>query len=265
MITGYTVRSERFLFIGATLAVALAAKTFVGAFLESRRGIWLTLVIFVVAAGRTVSYAAQRYPYQGLPTDLEAAFDYLNRATPEDSVVVALGPQETMLLPVYTHNKTLLASGYTTTCDIPVAEMFERMNQALRLSGVDESAFLGRLPAPSGGNMQSQLNALSHIAEDWDSALWTGKIDWQSREWENFFPYYFVEMELTPGSSVPKKRAEIVARLRALQGTEPQFSAEADYLWVGPFERGLMTPKALKKLGNPLYENATISIYKVSA
>jgi hypothetical protein len=250
VFSGFTVRSERFVFIGLTLGLALLARAAAKNAGESRGWLWLTAALFILAAGRTVSYAAQRYPFQGLPPDLASAFDYLNRETPEDSVVVALGPQETMLLPVYTHDKTLLGPGYTPTSDIPIPEMFERMRRALRLTGVDEPAFFKRLSAPAGSEPGS------HIMEGWDSALWTGRVDWQAREWESFFPYYFVEMYPRP---------EIVQRLQAAQAGAPGLSAEADYLWVGPFERGLMTPKALKKLGSPLYENGTISIYKVSA
>jgi len=273
--TDFTVRSERFIFIGATLAVALLAKGLAGKLSENRRWLWVTAVVFILAAGRTVSYAAQRYPYQGLPPDLDAAFDYLNRVTPEDSVVVALGPQETMLIPVYTHDKTLLASGYTTTCDIPISDIFQRMHLALQLSGINESSFLDILSKATVSDVKGDIHA--HMGQSWEQAFWEGQVDWQSREWDNFFPYYFVEMELNrkapgipggPNSASERefgKRRDIISRLRAGEENASQLKPEADYLWVGPFERGLMKPGELKKLGRPIYENASISIYKVSA
>lgn len=249
VLTGYTVDSMRFNYIGVVVALVTAAGIWGRRAAESRHWLWLTAAFFILGGGRAISYASQRFPYQGLPRDLESAFDFLNQQTPNDSVVVSLAANETMLIPVYTHDKTMIGSGYNMTCDISFYEMFRRIDRAARLCGVDERALLSHLNAPEWQHPQG--------LERWSTALWSHQVDWQAREWKNFFHFY--------AQTIP--RSEFVARLGILTMSRnlPELKADADYLWVGPFERGLMTPRALKALGRPVYENATVSIYKVKA
>lgn len=247
LLTGYTIRIMRFVYLGVAFGFVAALGLLADRFSESRRWLWLTAALFILAGGRTISYAAQRYPYQGLPRDLQAAFEFLDRSTPEDSVVVALGPQETLLIPVYTHAKTMIGTAYNVTCDIPTAEQFARIILAARFYGLSAGTLADKL---SGPKLQGPA-----WEQDWNRALWGGQVDWQGREWRGFYDTY--------GGDSP--REEFVARLRALEGKPVALAAAADYLWVGPLERGLMSAKALKALGRPVYENQTISLYKVGA
>jgi len=245
VLTGYTVDSMRFNYLALVISFVVAAGLLGRKAAESRNWLWLTAAVFILAGGRTVSYAAQRYPYQGLPRDTQDAFDFLNKFTPEDSVVVSLGPQETMLIPVYTHNKTLIGSGYNVTCDIPVREMFGRINLAIALYGIRRSVLLQHLSEPEWQHPQGM--------ERWMTALWSKRVDWDAREWKNFFHYYT--------QTIP--RSEVVTRLESV--SQEPVGAETEYLWVGPFERELMSETAVKKLGLPFYENKTITIYKVAS
>jgi MFS family permease len=243
VLTGYSVNLMRFNSLGLIVAFIALAGVLGRKAQESRHWLYLTAAVFILGAGRTVSYAAQRYPYQGLPSDLEAAFKFLNESTPNDSVVVSLGAQETMLIPVYTHNKTLIGSGYNMTCDIPVHEMIDRIADATHHYGIPSSVLVRRLSEPEWLNPQGM--------ERWMTALWGDRVDWQAREWKNFYTFYT--------QTLP--REEVVSRL---QRASAGLTEEADYLWVGPFERELMGPKRFKSLGRPLYENATVAIFKVS-
>lgn len=204
---------------------------------DKRDWLWAAAALGFWALGRGVCYAALRYPMQGLSADDEAAYAYLNASTPRDSVVAALGPLENLELPIYTRNKVLVGGGYILASDLSTAQLMSRQRRALEVLGIPVERFLQRLAAERPG-----------AGARWDQALWRGRLDWQDREWQLIWNYTHT---MSP---------ELYAQ--GLAAAAPDRSAEVDYVWVGPFERHLMTPAELRRLGRPLFAGGRVALYK---
>ncbi len=244
LLTGFNTSAGRWHFAGAVLA-AVFFLGLAGRRLRDGRAWALAIAALItVAVGRELSYAALRFPYQALPADVDAALRWLD-AQPAGSVAV-LAPQEAMIVPVYTRQKLLAPGGFVLGSDIGTRDIFQRLRRVEELAGVPEQSLIEGLhrrydrPAAIPG---------------WDQALWTGRVDWQDREWDNLV--YFYTQAMTP--------KDAIAELEELRRTPPERSAAADFLMVTPFERALMRPGAEKKLGAPLFQNATIAIYRPRA
>ena len=236
LVTGYTM-FHSFIWhnVGLVFAV-LAVAGLAGRKLPDRRDwVWLAACFMLAAAGRSVSYAAQRAPHQGMRADMQAALAFLDANTEPDSVVAALGSFDTQLIPAYAHNKTLLNSGFAIVSDLPLKEELRRLLRALELFGVPEAAYWKALA--------------EHERADPNEDLWHGRPSWADFDWRaGPFPY-----------AAP--REQLLARYRELSPLSPAREARADYLWVGPFERELLTPPQLAKLGKPLFTSGAFAIY----
>ncbi len=242
-LVGRSVSPNHWNRLGAFFAFLLGAGLLGRKIADRRAWLWLAAVCAAWAAGRAISYAQARYPYQALPKDLDDAYAFLDANVPPDSVVASLGPLENMFLPIYTREKNFVGYGFIIACDVPARELVQRQRRAFALLGIPDGKIVKELARHDGASS----NRL------WQDALWNGRVDWQDREWSMF------------GVNDDLPRADYVKILESLARTPPDQDAELDYLWVGPFERSLMTPAALTRLGRPVYRNATVSIYRASA
>lgn len=236
VVTGVTISPFRYREIGLVFA-ALAAGGLAGRGSQERPGWgWLAVVVGALAAGRAVSYAAHRFPVQGLPADHERAFAYLNERAEPGSVVAALSPADVMYLPAYTHAKTLINTGFPLTSDVPVPEVVSRLRLALDLYGIPAAAYA-----------EAVERNWEHGAWDSASDLWRGRVNWVARDWQR-----------APLPYAPRDRV-----LRLLREAEPHRTARADYVWVGPFEASLGWLPGLSKLGPPVFQSPRVSIYRL--
>lgn len=172
---------------------------------------------------------------QGLPADHERAFAYLNAQSP-GSVVAALSPADVMVLPAYTHAKTLINSGFPLTSDVAVPDVVSRLRLALDLYGVPASAYADAVE-----------RNWEHGAWDSASDLWRGKVNRVARDWQR-----------APLPYAPREHV-----LKLLRAAEPHPTARVDYVWVGPFESSLGALPGLRKLGPPVFQSLRVSIYRL--
>lgn len=239
-VTGHRLATNHWNRLAGIFGCILAAGWLGRSRSNAREFLWIAALCAVWAVGRGVSYSALRFPYQALPIDVEEAYRYLDRNTPADSVVASLGPLENMWLPIYTHNKNLVGYGFVLACDLPAKDLIQRQRRAFELFGLADADVISKL----------ETAEVAQASRVWDRNLWMGKVDWENREWSMF----------NVNDNLP--RETYVKILKSLQGTPPDREAEVDYLWVGSFERGLLPPEALARLGKPIYRNAAVQIYE---
>lgn len=243
LVTGFNVTPGRWHYNGIVFAFALGAGLLGRKLGDSRDWLWAAALVCAVFVGRVTSYAAQRFPFQAMPKDVQEALEFLDQKTPARSAVAVLAPQEAMLIPIYTKQKLVAPSGFLLGCDLPTREIFQRLRRVLEVQSIPQAKLIKRLEAPE---------VFAPDLPEWNRKLWLGEADWRLREWDNFFYFYAQVMP----------RREFLDLLIELEKSEPDRQADVDYVMVTPFERELMLPNAEKKLGAPVFKNATISIYK---
>lgn len=202
---------------------------------------WLTLVVLLLALPRANGYAANHFRLFGMRADEEAAFHWLERNTPPDSVVAALNPRTNFKLPVHSHNRTLIAFLLPLYSDISVAENARRIVYGLSLYDVSLDRFLEYAGDDSGR---------------WAERLWTGAVDAGSWGRSKTYSLYFY-MLAGP--------ARLAALRAAVRSPRPD-GFPAEYLWVGPFERelaGLSPASACPERTKKLYRNASVSVCRI--
>jgi len=206
--------------------------------IDSPAWLWLAGGACLLALPRAISYSAQHYQVYGMQAAQEEAFAWLDRNTPEDSVVAALSPQTGLRIPAYTHNKTAAAFSIPTISDLPPRENARRILYALSLFGTD---------------LESYLKVAQEASADWSRRLWTGTMDLRSQERAGIFGWHFL---LGPAQASALMR-------RAAQ--EAPLAYPVDYLWVGPFERSLIPASGLPGSAKltQVFANSEIAIYKV--
>lgn len=240
LVTGFNVTPGRWHYNGVVFAYVLGAGLLARRANDSRDWLWAAAFVCALFVGRVTSYAAQRFPYQGLPRDIDQALRFLDEKTPARSAVAVLAPQEAMLIPIYTRQKIVAPSGFLLGCDLPTREIFKRLNLVLGIMDIRKEGLIRRLQAPE---------VFAPELPEWNRKLWLGEADWRLREWDNFFYFYAQVMP----------RREFLDLLASLD--EKPEGADVDYVMVTPFERELMNKGAEKALGEPAYRNATVSIY----
>ncbi|MBI5202404.1 MAG: hypothetical protein HY925_12510 [Elusimicrobia bacterium] len=239
LVTGYTMfHSFHWHNLGLVFAVLALAQTLGRKVPERRDWLWLAAAFMLVSAGRAVSYAAQRAPFQALRSDLQGGLEWLARETPPDSVVVSLHAIDNQLIPTYSHNKTMFSSGFPVISDISVKEDFRRFKRALELFGLPEDEYWKALEAHAGADPNDDL---WHLRPSW------ADFGWRAGPFPN-----------------GGQREERLKRYRAMPPLTPAREARADYLWVGPFETELLGAGRVKKLGRPAFQRGEFSIYRLS-
>jgi hypothetical protein len=202
---------------------------------------WLSLTALLLAIPRATDYSILHYQLYAMPRAQEEALAWLNANTPEDSVVAALNPMANMRVATYTHDKTLTSMIFPLTSNISVQENARRLVEDLKLFGVTPKRFVDVGMAPSA---------------DWGRRLWTGQVDVDEHD-RSAMLRYFLWLE---------DPVEFLSNLTAAERDPGRKDYEADFLWVGPYERSLMDKNGLPgPLGKakPVFSNASVSIYRL--
>ena len=135
---GYVWQTMTIAVLVAVAPAALAAR-WPRAGTAARRlvvaGAILGLVIGPIAiAGHQVAFARNTAADFTLPDGYREAFEWLNRSTPRDSVVVTPSFETNMLLPVYTHANVFLPNGIHSMA--PTGELVDRLCLVYKAFGV---------------------------------------------------------------------------------------------------------------------------------
>lgn len=187
------------------------------------------LILIVVMVTARIVYtqffiASYLYPAHTLPPNIMHSLDWLNANTPRDSVVVSPSLITNALLPVFTHNNSLLPVAVTSAAS--QTEILDRFFVAYSLFGYSpeyvKSALLGEL-GESGDAVSYQENGLT---------TWLFESYYVDHSIDGYFYRRTAEIPLEVTARIvsdyeryPKRQQYLLNRYRA------------DYLYVGPHEK----------------------------
>ncbi len=201
---------------------------------------WKTAGALCLAACflQSVSYAAIHFPFQGLRKSDAEALAWLRGHTPEDSVVLALNPEASLLIPVYTRDKVGFGSALEEVSDVPALTIAQRVRAGLFNLGADEEKFYRDVTAsyPGYGRRESDLR----------------EVPLQSFLRTIYFAWIPMPM---------------LARDWTLAGQdEKSYSYRVDYVWVDAFAKrylGPGFPKTARWRLAKVYDQDGVTLYKV--
>lgn len=242
LVTGFPLQSVHWKFIG-NIYLFFLAVAFVPRILKCRTRPWLaaSALLVLTAFSQSIAYAAIHYPFQGLPKDYDDALVWLNAHTPDNSVVLTINPEIDALIPVFTHNKVVLAYVIPWVSDYPLLQNCQRLVGGLRLLGADVARFIADcFTSPS-----SKYDRRSMLA----MGLRRGEIE---KEKEGLY-------ELMLLSYMP----ESTARTLLSQAQNKPMDILPDYIWFGHLEREYAPgfPRSAKRW-RLVYRNRALDIYE---
>lgn len=189
----------------------------------------ISLVTIVIMVALRIVYtqffiASYLYPLHATMPNITRSLDWLNANTPRDSVVVSPSLVTNALLPVFTHNNSLLPVAVTSAAS--QAEILDRFFVAYSLFGYSpeyvKKALKGELPK-SDDLTQHQENGLT---------TWLFESYYVDHSIDGYFYRRTAEIS-------PEVAAGIVADY-VRYPKRPQYLLNryrADYLYVGPYEK----------------------------
>lgn len=216
----------------------------------------MSLILIVVMVTARIAYtqffiASYLYPAHTLPANITRSLNWLNANTPRDSVVVSPSLITNALLPVFTHNNSLLPVAVTSAAS--QAEILDRFFVAYSLFGYSpeyiKSALKNDLPK-SDDLTGYQENGLT---------TWLFESYYVDHSIDGYF--YRRTAEIPPEVTArivsdyehyPKRKEYLLNRYRA------------DYLYVGPYEKmysGVDFSK--QEYLEEVYNEEDVSIYKI--
>lgn len=216
----------------------------------------LTLVIVAIMVTARIVYtqffiASYLYPTHTLPINVTRSLEWLNANTPRDSVVVSPSLITNALLPVLTHNNSLLPVAVTSAAS--QAEILDRFFVAYSLFGYSpgyvKSALLGEL-GKSDDVTGYQENGLTTWL--FESYYVDHSIDGYFYRRTAEIPAEVTDRIVSDYERYPKHEKYLLNRYRA------------DYFYVGPYEKrysGVDFGK-LEYL-EEVYNEEDVSIYKI--
>ena len=239
-------------------------------------GLVLSGLFIVYACITNVAYSRNTCQYQTLPPATIDAYAWLDRNTQRDDVIVSLSIENTILIPVYTHNNVLLpyACGTTASED----EILDRLYIGYRLFNVP-SSYVADLLNQDNASVTWALELIATKRPDVDSyekVFWNpvffgfryrfspeympSQYDYAPhvkeavRNGRKFFhiPLDLRQRILSDYTSYPSDVNELLNKYRI------------DYLYYGPYEKSIaqMNPSEVPWLSK-VYSNASVEIYEV--
>lgn len=214
---------------------------------------FILIVVMIIARIVYTQFfiASYLYPAHTLPLNITRSLNWLNANTPKDSVVVSPSLITNALLPVFTHNNSLLPVAVTSAAS--QAEILDRFFVAYSLFGYSpeyvKSALLGELGG-SGDAISYQENGLT---------TWLFESYYVDHSIDGYF--YRRNAEIPPEVTTrivsdyeryPKRQQYLLNRYRA------------DYLYVGPYEK-MFSGVDFGKLDylEAVYNAEDVTIYKI--
>lgn len=241
---GYSLQNLWFVLCNTFAPLLLSAHWLEKLRVQRITWLWATACMLLLTLPRSFNYSTLHYKMYALPRHEEAAYGWLKKNAPKDSVVAALSVLTNLRIPVHTHNKVLIAPALVPMhSELTPAENADRLIYALDLFGVNVKKF-----------SQASLDCSSL----WESHLWIGKIDNDGAQRCGAALSYF-----PPTASAHNFLPLLQEALVKTQHRE----YAADYLWFGPFERDL-APQRGRLPARPgwekVYENPSVTIFRSS-
>ncbi|HVC08340.1 MAG TPA: hypothetical protein VNH15_00185 [Elusimicrobiota bacterium] len=189
---------------------------------------------------QSVSYAAIHYPFQGLRRRDALAMAWLNAHAPENAVVLALNPEASLLIPVYTRDKVGFGSALEEISNVPALTIARRVRAALYRLDADQAKFYRDLTAayPDYGRRAADLREVPP-----ESFLRTIYFAW-------------IPMPL-------------IARDWSQAGeNEKTYAYRVDYVWVDDFAKRYLSPRFPRGSRwrlSKVYDADGVALYKVGS
>jgi hypothetical protein len=206
------------------------------------------VIALVAVAGHQVAFARNTAPAFVLPDGYKEAFDWLNRSTPRDSVVVTPSFETNMLLPVYTHANVFLPNGNQSLA--PTAELVDRLLIVYKVFGVP--------PAYLAASLRDDPARAPAMAAN------GGRFERRRPELLEQYARWYVFHLFVPSDALVR---EIQTRFEqlAVSPARPFGRFRADYVWMSPLEatKGTLDLRAWPGMA-PVYEAGGVTIARVS-
>lgn len=213
------------------------------------------------------SFAKKAYFAYTLPEEKIAAFAWLVKNTPKDSVVFSPSIETNALIPVYTHNNVFLPNGGVTLA--ATSEIIERVYVTYKLFGIKPEYLEEILGYSQEKEAEKEKNCRI------DQCLKNRSLDFLEKEGAWFFFHMqsttwkvgFSGWSFRLGLSEAKKQ-EIVAGFREFLKTKQYLPEDLrlDYVFFGPNEKHL-SGADLNLDGHDflglVYQNQGVKIYQV--
>lgn len=207
------------------------------------------VILAVLMLSRGIMLAKDRYTFSALPRDYEEAFDFLNDHTEEDSVVVTLSSEMIIDIPLFTHNKTLIAHASAILSDISIQENTRRLMYALSLYGINREYFLEK--HFMNLDLYNEVHKRFFVAEKFRRDLLTRSL------WEKAHVY-----DTTPNVLIG---ADAMRQLLETTQVPSPGTFRADYVMFTHLEREYVTEESVFKKGwEKLFKNKSVSLYKIN-
>lgn len=213
--------------------------------------ILISIIIFFILTGFSAqyTYARNTYQYYAVDKDSREAYDWLDRNTETDDVVLALSTEQNFLIPVFTHDNIFLPNGAIST--VTTNETTERFYIASRLFGVNSSYI---------EEVIDGINSIDYSRNEATKGYDKGKFE---KAVTMMYLYHRKYYDTRINSFVLPKEDILSGYSNYTSDVNELFSKyRIDYIFVGPHE---------KKVGNIIFLNMTelvwsndiIDIYKV--
>jgi hypothetical protein len=200
-------------------------------------------------------FSLNTYKYFTLPPSTVETFDWLNKNSNVDEVVLSLNVESIGLLPIYTHNNNFLPHGCYSLA--PTSEIIDRIIIANKLFNV-HPYYLKNL---TEGALWHQNKYLMHL----NKTNLPKKIKFETLPWIGYFfcdKYGDIRSYYMP----PDVRKDILDKyLSYTDDTDSLLSKyRIDYIYYGPYERevGNVDFSEYKQF-REVYKNDNITIYKI--
>lgn len=224
----------------------------------------LAIALLVSLFANTIHFsivkAKENYRYYTLPQNILDAYNWLNKNTPVDSVIMTPSLTNNYLIPYYTHNRIYLPSAYGSVA--PEEEAIERLYIVYKFFEVDEK-YLDRVLNPDLVNI---------IEEGVD------KKSLEAYETKGIM-YLFSDKYIVKGlyahtkndtknfeSQLPRENYEkIISNYKNFECSHCLEKYRIDYLFYGPNEKKITKIDLTKnKFLNKIYYNNEVEIYKIN-
>jgi hypothetical protein len=241
LITGYELHPDHWKFIG-NIFLFLLLISHIPARWQSRARLWqgLSACALLVVFFQGAVYSAINYPLHGLPKDYEEAMAWLKNNTEPESVVVSLNPEINYLVAVFTHNKVLMAAGFTQVSDISREEQARRLLWGAHHLGVDLDKFL-KENVLRGPEQYINIRDFKNRGEV-EKAV--------------FQDAHFIMFD----------REEAFELIKRLKTSAQESAFEADYVWAGNYLRdyvGQSFPAQAPWRLKEIHRNPSVTLYKI--
>ena len=208
----------------------------------NHRWIWKTATAAVIGVtlALNIGYAGIRYPWHGIPSAYDDAFQWLNAHARPDSVVATLSAEANELIPCFTPLKTLIGNAAPIVSNISIQENVERIIFNVDIMGGDPKAFFNTILRPVGPS--DMRYALDRVKEDARAMA----------------PHAFA----TYPENLLREKIGI-----ALTSRRPK-PFPVDYVWVGPFDRlwlGSRFPAGAPLPLQRVFSNGVVDLYRANS